>query len=76
MTIETKYNIGDEVYWKTKHYNGIGIIKNIEVSVSDIGKRETYKVFIMQEKIHLTFYEHDLYPAKEELLKSLQDENN
>ena len=70
MTIQTKYNIGQEV-WGAAHddiwsgkitaittYHAFGI-ESIE-----------YRVFV-EEEMHFTFKEDNLFPTKEELLRSL-----
>lgn len=64
MTIETKYNIGDEV-WFTFNRNPISsIISSIEV-IEDgkIYYRMRYGCFCLPE--------HQVFPTEEELLKSL-----
>ena len=64
MTIETKYNIGDEVWfkfidepYKSEVYDYIG------------GKEKLYRCKLYLQSA--AFREEDLYPTKEELLKSL-----
>ena len=74
MVIETKYNIGDEVFWVgydgTWHNGrilGIFIIDNkmkYVLSELEAGKR-TYAIYVGEA---------DLFPTKEELIKSLQYE--
>ena len=70
MTIETKYNIGDEVWFilGNKARKGIilGIIFN-KVGHSLIG----YHYSVQIGMSHGSFNEPDLFPTKEELLKSL-----
>ena len=64
MTIETKYNIGDKVWF---HFCGqieSGIIACIEIY-------SPYKVFYRMKENCVAFMEYDLFPTKEELLKSL-----
>lgn len=65
MTIETKYYIGDEVwYWFNNHIEMSGIINKILIGLD-------MKVRYMCDNSHNVFYEDELYPTKEELLKSL-----
>lgn len=64
MTIETKYNIGDEVW-----FSFIG--KPIKSKVYEIigGEEKLYRCgFYLQSA---TFSEDELFPTKEELLNSL-----
>ena len=66
MTIETKYNIGDEVWCiKNNAPTTLTITKVIAYS-SSRGKHCWYK---LSNKSYLPEYE--LYPTREELLKSL-----
>ena len=61
MTIETKYNIGEEVFWSTEKHKGIGIVKGIDVSVSEGYQQAWYKVWIQEPNgIHLVFREQDI----------------
>lgn len=64
MTIETKYNIGDEV-WFTFSRNPISsIISSIEIIANgNIYYRMRYGCFCLKES--------DLFPTKEELIQSL-----
>lgn len=64
MTIETKYNIGDEVWF---HFCGqieSGIIACIEIYSHS-------EIFYRMKVNCVAFAESDLFPTKEELLKSL-----
>ena len=70
MTIETKYNIGDEVWWKTKRYNGSAIVESISINIGGIYPCEMYLI-ITDRGVTLYLHEHELFPTKEELLKSL-----
>lgn len=70
MTIETKYNVGQEV-WGAMHDDiWSGKITAI-ITYHAFGiERIEYKVFV-EEEMHFTFKEKELFPSKEELLKSL-----
>lgn len=68
MKIETKYNIGDKVWWTTLVNYGEGIVKNVEISVTEHGQRITYKVYITRHDIHLTFEEVSLFRTEQELI--------
>lgn len=71
MTIETRYNIGDEVWAKTRT-KGIHKweIRGINIEVVGNGKyRELYR--IETEGFYYIAYLNELFPTKEELLKSL-----
>lgn len=65
MTIGTKYNIGDVVwYWFNNHIEMTGMIITILI---DLDLKVRYKC----DNSHNIFYEDELYPTKEELIKSL-----
>lgn len=75
MKIETKYNIGQEVWGVSYKEIWRGRITAITTYHIFGISRIDYKVYV-EEEMHFTFREQDLFPTKEELLKSLQDENN
>jgi hypothetical protein len=71
MTIETKYNIGQEVFWAGYDGNwhhgeiiGIFIVEDkIKYALPELKtKGRTYAIYVDES---------DLFPTKEELLKSL-----
>lgn len=69
MKIETKYNVGDEV-WATNFGHQLrGLVSEINISVSRVGVMFIYMVCFGGRPIAVT--ESDLFPTKEELLKSL-----
>lgn len=70
MQIETKYNIGDEVWGAAHDYIWSGKITAITTYHVFGISRINYQVFV-EEEMHFTFREQDLFPTKEELLKSL-----
>lgn len=67
MTIETKYNIGDEVWYSLKGNVYHEIIDHIEI---DVGKSGVTHIYYNSEG-KFPHREDKLYPTKEELLKSL-----
>lgn len=72
MTIETKYNIGDEVWAKTIT-NGVQKwkIQGITIEITENGKyRELYR--IEADAFYYIAYLCELFSTKEELLKSLR----
>lgn len=73
MKIETKYNIGGLVWWKTESYNGCGIVKKAEIKIDEDGLTILYNVSLTDFNLYLSFKEQDLYPTQEEMLKSLED---
>lgn len=88
MTIKTKYNIGDEVWsiCECKAYKFT--IKKIEMKILpsvtvvkyylkyiDV-QSTTFGDIIMDTDVPEPYLEQHLFSTKEELLKSLQDENN
>ena len=71
MEIKTKYNIGDEVWFNSIRTPKKGIIIRIECTVGIYG--ESYREYRKYQIDNGIFYdEQDLFPTKEELLKSLQ----
>lgn len=70
MTIETKYNIGDEVWGVSHREIWSGRITAITIYHAFGMSRIDYKVFV-EEEMHFTFREQELFPTKEELIKSL-----
>ena len=74
MTIETKYNIGDKVWVRPANYIEKGIIHAIDVSARmeyGIITRKCVSYDVMIDNRLFAFYEHGIFPTKEELLKSL-----
>lgn len=67
MTIETKYNIGDEVWYRGCEEIFQDTICEIKVNIDCFGEAHIHYILwndVLRE-------ENDLYPTKEELLKSL-----
>ena len=69
MTIETKYNIGDEVWFEYRGRPQKTKIQIIDSKVWDGGQSIYYTM--NYEGIIMEFRESYLFPTKEELLKSL-----
>ena len=71
MTIETKYNIGDEVWYKG--FSNIYQLKVIGIKIIMHSSLELieYDVVEVDDDIPLSIQEILLFPTKEELLKSL-----
>ena len=70
MTIETKYNIGDEVWFLSYHYPRKARICGMSIYVTNLG--EITILYSLNEKdVYWHKREQDLFPTKEELLKSL-----
>lgn len=64
MTIETKYNIGDEV-WVMSYSNHIYCDRIVSISIkSDLSIMYNFPTLLGRE-------EKEIFPTKEELLKSL-----
>lgn len=79
MTIETKYNIGDEVWVINTIYIEKGIIHAIDVSARmehGIITRKCVSYDVIIDNCLFTFYEHEIFSTKEELLKSLKDDKD
>ena len=71
MTIETKNNIGDEVWVSVKGKPTKGKVRGINARIGKLGdtiySRITYEVISYE----LPYIEDAVFPTKEELLKSL-----
>lgn len=73
MTIETRYNIGDRVWFMHDNKVKNEIIIKIDAVIlkdmncNDVGKTILYGLFNYSR----CYAEHKLFPTKEELLKSL-----
>lgn len=73
MTIETKYNIGDEVWFMHDNKAKRGTIIKIDVSLErdmnsqNVGKSVQYSIF----NFHAPYIGTHLFHTKEELLNSL-----
>lgn len=70
MTIETKYNIGDEVWFMNEGEPTSEKIVRIDVEQYERKQFVEYTV-VLSDVILTSFYEQELFPTKEELLKSL-----
>ena len=77
MTIETKYNIGDEVWFMEKNKACSRVIEAIRAThYGGILTVLNYGYYLHPERPDARLYwfdqhERELYPTKEELLKSL-----
>lgn len=69
MTIETKFNIGDEVWMHLGNECICGKIIELRIYVSKRRTQEIYEVFADDETVSMLG--EGLFPSKEELLKSL-----
>lgn len=70
MTIETKYNIGEEVWGVSHEEIWSGRITDI-ITYHSFGRNVIEYRVLVEEEMHFTFRESDLFPTKEELLKNL-----
>ena len=71
MTIETKYNIGDKV-WFARFNKDIYLFEVIGVRITIFGSEVHIEYELVEEDgISCRFPEYLLFPTKEELLKSL-----
>lgn len=69
MTIETKYNIGQEV-WHRGYHNCIS--KSVVTSITiQIEEAQTNIFYSVNNKLAKAYSENMCFPTKEELLKSL-----
>ena len=70
MIIETKYNIGDEVWFMNDGEPTSERIVRIDVEQYE-RKQFVECTVVLSDVILTSFYEQELFPTKEELLKSL-----
>ena len=70
MTIETKYNIGDEVWFMNEGEPTSEKIVRIDVEQYEQKQFVEYTV-VLSDVILTSFYEQEVFPTKEELIKSL-----
>ena len=69
MEIKTKYNIGDEVWWKNSVRTHKGVVKAVNFR-SDKSYPPGVIYYELEEEV-TDFIEENLFPTEEELLKSL-----
>ena len=69
MTIETKYNIGDEVWV----LDGLEPISRevLRIDIEVYNAKTIIEYDVMVGDVLTGFYEREIFPTKEELLKSL-----
>ena len=70
MTIETKYNIDDKVWFMNEGEPTSERIVRIDIEQYERKQFVEYTV-VLSDVILTSFYEQELFPTKEELLKSL-----
>ena len=71
MQIKTKYNIGDKVWVIVNNKPTELLINSIEIFIHDMGQyRIGYSIWYVDKK-NEGFEETQVFPTKEELLKSL-----
>lgn len=71
MTIETKYNIGDEV-WCANVFGEPFQLKIYGIAIEILGKRTFISYYVGLNEVSSTLKKEQLlFPTKEELLKSL-----
>lgn len=71
MTIETKYNIGDEVWFRFADEAILCKIDDVLIIEDDGFLKVVYSVSDLNERMFGTRFTNELSPTKEELLKSL-----
>lgn len=70
MTIETKYNIGDEVWFRTPPFKVKAKVIGVTINLTEDGVIMEYDLESKGYYYHKR--ESDLFPTKEELLQSVQ----
>lgn len=74
MEVKTKFNLGDEVWMMESNKAVSGSIKELTINIRFNGKNTIKYAIKVLWKSHIwdtTRYEEELFPTKEELLKSL-----
>lgn len=75
MQIETKYNIGDEVWWMRGNVPQSGKVFWIDVQLKIYKKsteqKEYYYIEKMLKDVACNIHESELFPTKQDLLNSL-----
>ena len=71
MTVETKYNIGDEVWVMSDGKPTQGKVKWIDIHIGRLGEEQIIEVRYNVLSYDPPYSESLLSPTKEELLKSL-----
>lgn len=71
MTIETKYNIGNEVWVMSDGKPTQGKVKWIDIHIGRLGKEQIIEVRYQVLSYDTPYSEGLVFPTKEELLKSL-----
>ena len=69
MTIETRYNIGDEVWFRTLGFKVKAKVIGVTINLREDGIIMEYG--LERKGYYYQRRESDLFPSKEELLKSL-----
>ena len=69
MTIGTKYNIGDEVWFRTLKFNKKAKVIGVTINLREDGVIIEYG--LERKGYYYQRRESDLFPTKEELIKSL-----
>lgn len=70
MKIETKYNIGEEMWFLSYHYPRKARICGMRIYVTKLGKI-TILYSLTENDVYWYKQEQDLFSSKEELLKNL-----
>lgn len=71
MIVETKYNIGDEV-WVKLRTKGVQKWKIREITIEVLKNRQYRELYRLErEGLYYIAYLSELFPTKEELIKSL-----
>jgi hypothetical protein len=71
MKLETKYNIGDEVWVVSDDTPTQGKVKWIDIHIGRLGKEQIIEVRYQVLSYDTPYSEGLVFPTKEELLKSL-----
>lgn len=70
MTIETKYSIGDTLWFMLNNRSNSGVVVKLSLEITEAGSQEVYTLKRdnqSTETLHVSY----LYPSKQNLLASL-----
>ena len=67
MKIETKFDISQQVWWRTTSHQGRGQVLKVYIETDSESTLETYKVKLHDHDIAMTFPARDIFVSEEEL---------
>lgn len=71
MEVKTKYNVGDKVWVIADNKPTEFLIDSIEIFINDVGHHGISQSIWYVDKNNEGYQEHQVFPTKEKLIKSL-----